>query len=650
MNRPGFTLVQRQGVLTLEIHGRHPTGGSFTSYHQSSAGVAVFLGRLFYRRDLLDRLGPAAPDDRGCALRQDGLRPDAANDAALVMAAYERWGQDAFARLEGDFAVAIYDARDRHLVGLRDTLGGYPLYYTCSPEVAAVGTCLGPLTQLLPGAIVSQDGLADYLSLRTFGFQQPDSDASIFEGIGRVRVGQVVRLDAGRGRVERSSYWDWAGAVAAADVPEDRPEAIGEQFAALLREAVRERCTDTTAAQFSGGMDSTAVALLAAELLSGRGPLHAISLVYQKWSALALETPFIREALEACPALAPHPLPADDIHDFTCFPTPPPTDEPWPALYRVAAEAAMYDAAAAAGAGSMLTGAGGDEVADPPPFDVADRLREGRPWAAWRAAARWAAGQNRNVWNVFRPYGLSPLIPAPLRGGPGTFLRRGRVQWRDLDDVWIPPWIRPDFARKHDLYDRALGELRRARRFDPSLQVSWSLYMIVSRNGDMMRWYLGAPRGIHTGSPFLDPRVFRYGLVARSRIPFHPDRQKPLLADAMRGVLPDAIRNRRRKGNFSEPYFIGLSQHADHLEAMIEDAPVDDLGFLDKEVLLQCFREHRMAQASNERAGGRMSIILAVLNWLSHHQDWIRVLPPAGETLRWPLDVPRLDHREAKVG
>lgn len=637
VNRPGFTLVHRQGALTLEIYGRQSTGTPrFTSYYQSSAGVAVFLGRLFYRQDLLDRLGPAPPADRRSAFRQDGLLPDVANDAALVMGAYERWGRDAFTRLEGDFAVAIYDVRDRCLVGLRDTLGGYPLYYTSSPEAAAVGTCLGPLTRLLPGAVVSGDGLADYLLLQTFGFQQPDSDASIFEGVGRVRVGQVVRLDPGSGRVERSNYWDWAGAATAADVPGDHPEAIHEQFAGLLREAVRERCTDTTAAQLSGGMDSTAVALLAAELLSGRRPVHTVSLVYERWSALARETPFIREALDAYPALTPHLLPADDVHDFDRFPTPPPTDEPWPGLYRVATEAAMYDAAAAAGASSMLTGAGGDEVADLLPFDVADRLRGGRPWAAWRAAARWAAGQNRNVWNVFRPYGLMPLTPAPLRGGLGTFLRRGRARWGDLDAYWIPPWVRPDFARKHHLYDRVLCNLRRARSFDPSLQASESLNMIVSRNGDMIRWYLGAPRGIHTGNPFLDPRVVRYGLAARTRIPFRPDRQKPLLADAMRGALPDSIRNRRRKGNFSEAYFIGLSRRADYLEAMIENAPVDDLAFLDKGALLRCFREYRMAWASNERAGGRMTIILAVLNWLSHHQDWIRTLSPASQTLQWP--------------
>jgi asparagine synthase (glutamine-hydrolysing) len=374
---------------------------------------------------------------------------------------------------------------------------------------------------------------------------------------------------------------------------------------------------------------------LAGKLLSDSGPIHTVSLVYERWSALARETQFIRETLGASPYLAPHMLVADDIYDFEQFLDPPPTDEPWPGLYHVSTEKAMYDMVAAAGADSILTGFGGDEVTDLLPYNVADCLRDGRPRGAWHMATQWAAEQNRNVWNVFWPYGLMPLIPAPLRGGFGTFIRRGRARWSELDDYWIPPWIHPDFSRKYDLYDRVLCNLRRARSFDLSLQVSDSLNMIVSRNGDMIRWYLGAPRGIHTGNPFFDPRVIRYALAARTRIPFCPGRQKPLLADAMNGILPDSIRNRRRKGNFNEVYFIGLSRHGDYLEAMIENAPVDDLAFLDKELLLRCFREFRMARASNLRALGRITITLAVLNWLSHYKDWIHVLPSISQSLQW---------------
>lgn len=131
----------------------------------------------------------------------------------------------------------------------------------------------------------------------------------------------------------------------------------------------------------------------------------------------------------------------------------------------------------------------------------------------------------------------------------------------------------------------------------------------------MIRWYIGAPRGIHTGNPFIDSRVISYGLAARNRLPLDTQLQKPLLGGAMRDVLPECIRNRRRKGDFSEPYFIGLNRRADHIEAMIHNLDSDEASFLDKGVLLRCFREYRMARGSNEAAAGRMTITLAVLNW-----------------------------------
>lgn len=621
--RPGFSMVKRDDLLRLERYEQEALSEGFTCSHQSPLGTVVVLGRLFYRRELLDHLGAAKRRDLSCA-----------NDAALVMAAYERWGCDAFAHLEGDFSLALYDARERSILALRDPLGGQPLYYTASPTAIGVSTFLGPLLSLVPQLAISGDGLADYLLLKTYGFHQPSTAASMFEGIARVRVGELVRIALNDGTVDSTEYWRWAGAVADMEVHEQRADDIHERFAGLLREAVRERCTEATAAHLSGGMDSTSVALLASEHAASSRPLHTISLVYEKWHGLSRETPFLEGALQTNPRFAAHRLRADDLHDFGWFPDPPATDEPWPGLYHAVSEDAMCEEAAVAGASSMLTGAGGDEVACLMPFDVADRLREGHPWSAWRAASAWAAGKDCNVWQVLWPYGLVPTLPAALRGGLTTFLRGGHARWSDLSTFGIPPWVDREFARRHDLHERAMSCLAQARRLDPSLQVADSLDMILSRNGDMVRWYLAAPRGIHAGNPFLDPRVVLYGLAARSRTADR-DREKSLLADAMREVLPREIRERRRKGNFNEAYFMGLSQYAEHLEAMIEHVPVDDLGFLDKAELQRCFREYRMAKARNLRASGRMTVTLAILNWLSHHRSRLHSVAPARETLCW---------------
>jgi hypothetical protein len=83
--------------------------------------------------------------------------------------------------------------------------------------------------------------------------------------------------------------------------------------------------------------------------------------------------------------------------------------------------------------------------------------------------------------------------------------------------------------------------------------------------------------------PFFDRRAFSLGLGIRSRVRPEPGGQKPILAAAMRGILPECTLNRSLKGHLNEPYYIGLSRNLPYLEALVEQAPVDDLGFLDRQ-------------------------------------------------------------------
>src|SRR5271155_4755141 len=73
---------------------------------------AVLMGRLSYRRDLTARL-PEADHE------QESL-----DDAALALAAYRHLGLDGIERLEGDFALVIWDGNRRRLVASREAMGG----------------------------------------------------------------------------------------------------------------------------------------------------------------------------------------------------------------------------------------------------------------------------------------------------------------------------------------------------------------------------------------------------------------------------------------------------------------------------------------------------------------------------------------------
>jgi asparagine synthase (glutamine-hydrolysing) len=90
---------------------------------------------------------------------------ESAGDTEVILAGYERWGDDVWARLDGMFAVAVWDTHARRLTLARDPIGIKPLYYTDQTGGFAFGSELKTLT-LLPGMAFDVDrrALHDYVS------------------------------------------------------------------------------------------------------------------------------------------------------------------------------------------------------------------------------------------------------------------------------------------------------------------------------------------------------------------------------------------------------------------------------------------------------------------------------------------------------
>ena len=126
--------------------------------HLSARGnVMTWDGRLDNREQLLWQL------------RRD-LRDDT-TDVAIALAAYERWGVDTFARLVGDWSLAIYDAADQTVVLASDFMGVRPLYYwrtdrllAWSSSLAALVSFSGRDAELEPRYVLGQ----------LVGFPEPD--------------------------------------------------------------------------------------------------------------------------------------------------------------------------------------------------------------------------------------------------------------------------------------------------------------------------------------------------------------------------------------------------------------------------------------------------------------------------------------------
>jgi len=240
---------RRLAIVDLSPAGHQPMGSADGRY------VLLFNGEIYNHRDLRARLAGEGASFRGTS------------DTEVIVELIARQGvRAAVPELWGMFALAIWDAHERALWLVRDRLGKKPLYYGRSRDGAWLfGSELKSL-RAHPGcpAAVDRAAVADLLRYGCI-----PAPASIYEGIGKLPPGHLVRLAASGGAAPEA-YWR-ARSVVEAAVDARRPardaDAI-EEGEALLRDAVRRRMiADVPFGAFlSGGLDSTAVvALMQAE-------------------------------------------------------------------------------------------------------------------------------------------------------------------------------------------------------------------------------------------------------------------------------------------------------------------------------------------------------------------------------------------------
>jgi asparagine synthase (glutamine-hydrolysing) len=175
----------------------------------------------------------------------------------VLLAGYAQWGGALFARLDGMFALAIYDVRRRELLLARDRVGEKPLYYARTSGALVFSSELKALLRVeAVSATVSERGLFDYLALRYV----PDP-ATIFDEVFAVQPGTWLRLDE-RGDMHEQSYYAFDIEEPFDGDEEDYVDAVD----AAMTDAMRTRLVADVpvGALLSSGIDSSLVCALAA--------------------------------------------------------------------------------------------------------------------------------------------------------------------------------------------------------------------------------------------------------------------------------------------------------------------------------------------------------------------------------------------------
>lgn len=507
---------------------------------------------------------PLTPDPEGRVLAADVRldEPDAlgralhhtpCGDHALLLAALSRWGAEAPRHVLGEFAFAAWDGQTRMLLCARDALGIRPLVYLHQPERLFA---FASLPRAIHGAGLIARRLDETALARQVLFTWR-ADDTLCEDVCRLPAAHVLEVSVGRLSIR--PYWQLKREEAGSRpiVPQE----AAQELRRLIDEAVRCRLPvdGPVAAHLSGGLDSSAIAILAARRLRAQDRrLLTYSFLARQSEGTPSEDekPFVDAVRRQEPDLDWVPIHAPPFHrgltarmDVDRLHSIEPDDP----------ENAICAHAAAQGAQVVLSGWGGDEG---PTFNGRGALAEGFLRWRWRyVAGEIAALQQTRGWSatqICRSEILPYLIPQSLMNAQRRLRRR---------PVSFLGQLRPLLAHARAVGlaggdPAALGSGPDGR--ENQLQLLASPHL-TDRTENWAS--IGARSGMAFAFPMLDRRVLEFALSLPSALFLRGGYKRRVFRDAMADVLPEVLRWRHQK---LVPLPELLTMTAGHADAILQ--------------------------------------------------------------------------------
>lgn len=583
---------RRLSVIDLSPAGRQPMA------NEDGSVQIVFNGEVYNFRELAKEYDLVG---RGHVFRSR-------TDTEVVLHLYEEFGLEMLNKLNGMFAMGIWDAREGALYLVRDRYGIKPLFFH---EDAHHFRFASEIKALLADDRVPRkvnlQAMHDFLT-----FDYIPGPQTAFDGIHELSPAHWMRIDR-RGVTDVQRYWDLHF-----DTDEDLNETRAiEASLELLDDAVRRRLIADVpvGVLLSGGMDSSALVALMHRHVSD--PIRTYSIGFQEPSfdereaarLVARKYETIHTEVVVTPGRVRELLP-----QYLSFIQEPYADGSAIPTYCIS-ELAREEVVV------LLSGEGGDEA-----FAGYDT------YAAFKAAR--VAGL---LPSAFRRGILAPLTRLlPVSHGKLSleFRLKRFLGGLDLDPADAHLWWRIVLtdAQKMALYDpRVLDALtpeaperhfrevfRRSKASDTLgklLHVDSSIFLpddLMIKNDRMTMAH-----SLEARVPFTDPALTEFLSRVPSRIKFPGFRRKHLLRSSMRGLLPPEILGRKKIG-LEMPYSRWLTTELrDLLQSYCGGARAAETGLFRPKALETLISEHLALRRDHGRA------LWGILNFMIWHEMYI---------------------------
>lgn len=466
-----------------------------------------------------------------------------AGDAAYILNMWQLRGKDIIKHLYGDFAFVIFNTRTGEVFCGRDHLGVRPLFYTYRNGNLVFASEL----RLLVAALPEKPSLRHEYLLDTLVTLKTPRELSPYENLYRLPPAHTLGISAGN--LSTQVYWQL-------DTDKQINLPTEEEYISLLTEklvnAVRMRCQGVSilGTELSGGLDSSAVTGIAADYLQkSGGRLTALSNVFPQGTGVEFKDE--REFITAMQHHVPfnwvgvdsytHDIPVilqQAVNFQGCF---------IQQNFSVFSQA-LYEKAGEAGLQVLLSGFGGDELVS---------ARVAMPWhelidkRQWKVMADEIFYKGISLRSLLKPgllafrYLKQRLSKAPYTSGVFT----GEL----LDNRFARLPLQPMFAEKNELR-RRLGDNYRKLKRHTVAEKQADRIMLDHLPQRMEYCYAAAAQyGIEYRYPLLDIEVVETALAFPPWVKQHHGINRYMFRQAIRGFVPEAIRQRDDKSGTTIP-------------------------------------------------------------------------------------------------
>jgi asparagine synthase (glutamine-hydrolysing) len=469
-----------------------------------------------------------------------GYRFHSTGDTEVLLAALRQWGTAALPRLVGMFAFALLDTQRSRLLLARDPFGIKPLFYAAGDFGLGFSSEI-PVLLDLPGVSRRADAMAAYDYLR-HGLTDHD-ERSLFADVRRLPGGHLLDVDLTASTEPSPSPYSQLDPVPRPGL--SRADAAGrlrELFLESIRLHLRSDVVVGTA--LSGGIDSSAIVMAMRAVGGPDLDIRTFSWVAdepeineERWvdlvaSAAGAQVHKVRAGADDLVADLGRLIEAQG--------------EPFRST-SIYAQYRVFELAAASGVKVMLDGQGADELLGGYRAHLSAR-------AAGLARDRHLVAAGRLVRKGGRlPGGLGVrdlaaraggrLLPASLQKGARRLAREELMpRWMDAD------WFASNGVAGHSVRRDSVdgGGLRETLVEDVTRTSLPALLRYEDRNS--MAW------SVESRVPFLTPALAEFVLSLPEALLVDDEAtSKAVFRDAMRGIVPDQVLDRRDKIGFATP-------------------------------------------------------------------------------------------------